>query len=330
MGGIMSTLEKDPREQSCGAQPAAETVTELLEPRKVWLGKTTQVRRLLPHKERRMVGAWCFVDHYGPDDVRELPGQHRGMWVPPHPHTSLQTVSWLFDGEVLHRDSVGSEALVRPGELNIMTAGPGIAHSEESPGVRAPILHGAQLWVALPDDARDTVEPSFDQYADLPRLDLDGVRGTVMLGEVAGVVSPATTYTPLVGADLSIDPAGTVPLTTTFEYAVLVVDGPVRVEQQSADRGEMVYLGQGRESFGLSGPGRVLLLGGEPFAEEIVMWWNFIGRSHDEIVAARNEWMAGLSGGSTDRFGVVHGFDGDPLPAPEMPHTQLKPRGRTR
>ena len=124
-----------------------------------------------------------------------------------------------------------------------------------------------------------------------------------MLGEVAGVVSPATTYTPLVGADLSIDPAGTVPLTTAFEYAVLVVDGPVRVEQQSADRGEMVYLGQGRESFGLSGPGRVLLLGGEPFAEEIVMWWNFIGRSHDEIVAARNEWMAGLSGGGTDRFG---------------------------
>jgi len=327
MDTVMSNLERDPHEQSCSAHPALEPVVELLEPRKVWLGRTQQVRRLLPHKERRMVGAWCFVDHYGPDDIRDQPG----MWVPPHPHSSLQTVSWLFEGEVLHRDSVGNEALVRPGELNIMTAGPGIAHAEESHDQRAhPIVHGAQLWVALPEDARNAVAPRFDQYDGLPALELDGVRGTVMVGEVGGVGSPAASYTPLVGADLTVDGTATVPLTGEYEYAVLVVDGPVTVEQQRAAGGEMAYLGCGRDSFRFTGPGRLLLLGGEPFAEEIVMWWNFIGRSHDEIVALRNEWNAGPDGGSTERFGVVHGFTGGPLRAPDLPNTHLKPRGRTR
>lgn len=316
----MSNLERDPAESSCGGEAAPQRVVEVLEPRKVWLGKTTQVRRLLPHKERRMVGAWCFVDHYGPDDIRE----QQGMRVPPHPHTSLQTVSWLFEGEVLHRDSIGSEAMVRPGELNIMTAGPGIAHSEESPGDHLPILHGAQLWVALPDSVRSAVSPAFDQYAELPVLSLPGATVTVMIGSVGGVSSPAPAYTPLVGADLRVTGTASVPLTSTFEYAVLAVDGLLRVEDTPLDRGEMLYLGSGRDAFAVTGPGRGLLLGGEPFDEQIVMWWNFIGRGHDEIVAARNDWMSGR------RFGVVHGFDGDPLPAPEMPHTQLKPRGRTR
>jgi redox-sensitive bicupin YhaK (pirin superfamily) len=229
MDGVMSNLEKHPAELTCGAQPAAQEmahpVTELLEPRKVWLGKTTQVRRLLPHKERRMVGAWCFVDHYGPDDIR----LQQGMRVPPHPHCSLQTVSWLFEGEVLHRDSAGSVAMVRPGELNIMTAGRGIAHSEESPGQHAPILHGAQLWVALPSGV--TAEPGFGQYAALPGLSLDGVHGTVMVGEVAGVTSPAVSYSPLVGADLTVADAAEVPLTKAFEYAVLVVDGRVELHR---------------------------------------------------------------------------------------------------
>jgi quercetin 2,3-dioxygenase len=332
VGGDVSNLEKDPAEQACSGEPGGPVV-ELLEPREVWLGKTTKVRRLLPHKEHRMVGAWCFADHYGPDDLTarvdpyDVPGP-RGMLVPPHPHTGLQTVSWLFEGLIEHRDSVGSHALVRPGELNIMTSGRGIAHSEVSVPDGPPVLHGAQLWVALPSGAE--VPPGFEQYAELPRVELDGVHGTVMLGELAGVVSPARSYTPLVGADLTVDAAARVPLTPAYEYAALVVDGPVRVEGQPAEHGELVYLGQGRDAFELSGPGRVLLLGGEPFAEQIVMWWNFIGRSHDDIVAARNDWMAGLSGGSTSRFGVVQGFDGDPLPAPDLPHTQLKPRGRTR
>jgi quercetin 2,3-dioxygenase len=326
----MSNLETRPRESVCGAQPPGEVVTELLEPRKVWLGKTTQVRRLLPHKERRMVGAWCFVDHYGPDDIRD----RQGMFVPPHPHTGLQTVSWLFDGEVLHRDSVGSEALVRPGELNIMTAGDGIAHSEESPGDHDPILHGVQLWVALPDADRRTATPAFAQHRDLPVVELPGLRATVLIGEVAGVRSPATSFTPLVGAEVSLLPGtpATLPLTPEHEYAVLVVDGPVTVQGELLDRGQMLYVGRDREHLEMSAVdrGRLMLLGGEPFEERLVMWWNFIGRTHEEIVEAREQWMAGLAAGHDERFGVVEGFDGAPLPAPEMPGVRLRARGRTR
>jgi redox-sensitive bicupin YhaK (pirin superfamily) len=335
----MSDLEKDPAEVVCtggGDGP----VLEFLEPREVILGRTTKVRRLLPNKSRRMVGAWCFVDHYGPDDLTsrvdsyDVPGE-RGMQVPPHPHTSLQTVSWLFEGEIEHRDSVGSHALIRPGELNIMTAGNGIAHSEVSTPTAPPTLHGAQLWVALPDAVRTTIPPAFNAYADLPTLDFDGAHATVMMGTVAGVTSPAPAYTPLVGADITID-AGrplTLPLTPSNEYAVLIVDGSLTVGELSPGFGEMAYLGTDRESIELvaSDDGvRLLLLGGEPFEEQLVMWWNFIGRSHDEIVAARNDWQTAIAAGGTDRFPMVTEYDGDPLPAPALPATVLKPRPRTR
>ncbi|MDQ4084660.1 MAG: pirin family protein, partial [Actinomycetota bacterium] len=268
------------------------------------------------------------------DDIRD----RKGMWVPPHPHTGLQTVSWLFDGEVLHRDSVGSEAFVRPGELNLMTSGDGIAHSEESPGDHDPILHGVQLWVALPDPDRRTAEAAFHQHRDLPVVELPGATATVLVGEVAGVRSPAHSFTPLVGAEVSLQ-AGTparVPLTPELEYAVLVVDGPVGVGGEILGRGQMLYLGRDREVLELftaveASPGaRVMLLGGEPFEEELVMWWNFIGRTHEDVVEAREQWMAGLAAGHDERFGVVHGFHGDPLPAPPMPNTRLRARARSR
>jgi redox-sensitive bicupin YhaK (pirin superfamily) len=341
MGGdLMSNLERDPAESTCGGEAVDEPVLELLEARKVWLGRTTQVRRLLPNKTRRMVGAWCFVDHYGPDDLRNRVDSYdtpepQGMLVPPHPHTGLQTVSWLFDGEIQHRDSVGSEAMVRPGELNIMTSGNGIAHSEVSLPGAPPILHGAQLWVALPDEVRSTTTPAFHRYADLPEVSLDGGKATVMLGTVAGVTSPTHSFTPLVGADLTIDAGRTVmvPLTPAFEYAVLVVGGPLRIGELTPDFGEMVYLGAGRESVELAAvgaSGRCLLLGGEPFDEQLVMWWNFIGRSHADIVQARNDWMAAIDAGGNDRFAMVPGYDGDPLPAPGLPAVELRPRGRAR
>lgn len=257
------------------------------------------------------------------------------MLVPPHPHTSLQTVSWLFAGEIEHRDSAGSHAMVRPGELNIMTSGPGIAHSEVTLPSAPPLLHGAQLWVALPDAERNTVTPAFSAYADLPVLDLDGARGTVMVGTVGGVTSPAPAYTPLVGADLLLEPGRTVtvPLTPEFEYAVLVVDGSLRVGDLTPAFGEMAYFGTGRDAIELaasSGGARCLLLGGEPFDEQLVMWWNFIGRSHEEVVAARTEWMASIEAGGSDRFPAVAGYVGDPLPAPPLPGTRLKPRPRAR
>jgi quercetin 2,3-dioxygenase len=271
-----------------------------------------------------MVGAWCFVDHYGPDDLR----LQRGMRVPPHPHTSLQTVSWLLEGTVLHRDSLGTEALVRPGELNLMTSGRGIAHSEESIAGDGQILHGAQLWVALPHQVRDVISPSFEQYSRLPRVEQAQYAATVIIGSLGEVASPATGQTPLSGVDvvLSAETLARLPLRPDFEYALVVLTGAVDVERQLLGVGQMVYLGTARRELVIrtGAEARVLLLGGEPFGEEIVMWWNFIGRSHEEIVQARADWEA-----ESERFGEVTGFHGPRLPAPPMPNTRLKSRGRT-
>ncbi|MVO87778.1 pirin family protein [Streptomyces sp. p1417] len=281
------------------------------------------VRRTLPHRARTLIGAWCFVDHYGPDDVAET----GGMDVAPHPHTGLQTVSWLFSGEIEHRDSLGSHALVRPGELNLMTGGHGISHTEVSTP-RTTVLHGVQLWVALPDEHRHAAR-DFQHHAPAP-VHLEGARARVFLGTLAGETSPVRTFTPLLGAELALDPHATVTLAvdTAFEHGLLVDQGRVRLAGTLLDRTELGYLGPGRTALTLTNetdtPARVILLGGTPFDEEIVMWWNFIGRSHQDIAQARADWMNGT------RFGEVKGYHGDPLPAPELPSVPLKPRGRVR
>ncbi|MFF0473625.1 pirin family protein [Streptomyces sp. NPDC004284] len=321
----MSNLDRQAALTVCGGRGfvVAEPVRELLSPRRVQLGESTEVRRLLPNLGRRMVGAWAFVDHYGPDDIADEPG----MQVPPHPHMGLQTVSWLHEGEVLHRDSTGSLQTIRPRELGLMTSGRAISHSEESPRPHARFLHGAQLWVALPDAHRH-VEPHFQHHAELPRVTAPGLTATVILGTLDGASSPGTTYTPLVGADLSLT-AGTetdLPLDPDFEYAVLAMSGEAHVDGVPVLPGSMLYLGCGRTGLplrALSDAG-LMLLGGEPFEEEIVMWWNFVGRTDEEIRVAREQWMTG------DRFGEVKGYDGDRLDAPEVPATQLKARGRVR
>jgi redox-sensitive bicupin YhaK (pirin superfamily) len=315
----VSNLETAPTEVDCEGAPEGP-VTELVAGREVALGRYTVVRRLLPDRVRRMVGAWCFLDHFGPDSVVNLPG----MRVPPHPHIGLQTVTWLLAGEVLHRDSLGNTQTIRPGQLNLMTSGHGIAHSEESPGERPPLLHGLQLWIALPDDARHG-PAAFAHHADLPAYTAAGVTGAVVIGELAGVRSPALVHTPLVGADLVVDADAEISLRPDFEYAVLVTEGSATVAGTPLVPGALLYLGSGRTSLPVTaaGPGRLFLLGGEPFTEELVMWWNFVGRSHTEIVAARGDWAA-----ASERFGVVHGYAGDPLPAPPLPATPLKPRPR--
>ncbi|SCD61494.1 pirin family protein [Streptomyces sp. DvalAA-19] len=321
----MSNLDRQATPSVCGGRGfvVAEPVRELLTPRRVPLGESTEVRRLLPNLGRRMVGAWAFVDHYGPDDIADEPG----MQVPPHPHMGLQTVSWLHDGEVLHRDSLGSLQTVRPRELGLMTSGRAISHSEESPKPHARFLHGAQLWVALPDEHRH-VEPHFQHHTDLPAVTAPGLTATVILGELDGAASPGTAYTPIVGADLALTEGAEarLPLDPDFEYAVLSMSGEAEVDGVPVLPGSMLYLGCGRRELplrALSDAG-LMLLGGEPFAEEIVMFWNFIGRSGEEIAQARKEWEEG------SRFGEVQGYDGARLPAPELPTTPLKPRGRVR
>jgi redox-sensitive bicupin YhaK (pirin superfamily) len=320
----MSNLERAPEIARGGGRGhvATEPVRELLAGREVTLGESTVVRRLLPNLGRRLVGPWCFVDHYGPDDIANKPG----MAVPAHPHLGLQTVSWLLAGEVHHQDSLGSDQLIRPGELGLMTAGRGIAHAEHSPAPHPAMLHGVQLWVALPAEARAT-EPGWSHHATLPILSDTAMVATVIMGELAGERSPGRSFSPIVGADVSLATRADVllPLEPDFEYAVLTMSGGLDIEGVALTPGAMLYLGCGRRDFRLRSEAgaRVLLLGGEPFAEQIVMWWNFVARSGEEIATARDGWMSG------EQFGTVSDA-GDPLPAPPMPPGTLKPGGSVR
>jgi redox-sensitive bicupin YhaK (pirin superfamily) len=294
------------------------------------LGESTKVRRLLPNLGRRLVGPWCFIDHYGPDEVA---GQD-GMRVPPHPHIGLQTVSWLLDGTVHHQDSLGSDQVISPGTLGIMTAGRGIVHAENSPVPHPALLHGVQLWVALPEASKD-VAPQWQFTADLPRFASPGMEGTVFVGSLDGARSPGTTFSPQVGVDIALTDGADelIPLEPEFEYTVLALDGAVEIGGTTPRVGSSLYLGRGRRELRLqatSGPVRLMLLGGAPFEEQIVMWWNFVGRSTEEIAEARAEWMA-----QDRRFGIVGGYDpatydGAWMPAPELPAGRLKPGGAAR
>ncbi|WP_432089279.1 pirin family protein [Streptomyces sp. bgisy095] len=298
---------------------------EVLSARDVPLGgpRAMTVRRTLPQRSRTLIGAWCFADHYGPDDVAES----GGMDVAPHPHIGLQTVSWLFEGEIEHRDSLGSHAFVRPGELNLMTGGHGICHSEVSTA-RTTVLHGVQLWVALPGEHRNAARDFQHHVPGTVRL--DGVDVRVFLGTLAGETSPVRTFTPLLGAELLLAPGATVtlPVDPAFEHGLLVDRGEVRLAGTLLHPAELGHTAPGPDALTLTNesdaPARAVLLGGPPFEEEIVMWWNFIARSGEEIVQARNDWEQG------SRFGEVHGYDGARLPAPALPTTPLKPRGRVR
>jgi redox-sensitive bicupin YhaK (pirin superfamily) len=319
----MSNVETDPSELICENTSGVAAV-EVLEPRDVPLGgpRAMTVRRTLPRRQRSMIGAWCFADHYGPDDV-SVSG---GMDVAPHPHTGLQTASWLFSGEIEHRDSLGTHAMVRPGELNLMTAGHGICHSEVSTATTT-VLHGVQLWIALPDAHRDT-PPAFEHY--VPGVvTLDGATARVFLGTVAGETSPVRTFTPLLGAEILLEPGArlTLDVDTAFEHGVLVDVGAVELSGTPLARGTLGHIGVGTAGLRLVNvadtPARVILLGGEPLGEDLVMWWNFVGRSHDEIVRYREQWQQ-----ESERFGRVEGYAGDRLPAPPMPTARLRPRTR--
>jgi redox-sensitive bicupin YhaK (pirin superfamily) len=321
----MSNLDRTPALSRCGglADVAPRPVHEVFPGKKVALGESTEVWRLLPNLGRRLVGAWCFVDHYGPDDIATGPG----MQVPPHPHIGLQTVSWLLDGEVHHRDSLGSDQHIRPGQLGLMTAGAGITHAEQSPVPHPAMLHGVQLWVALPEAAR-AIPPNWEYHPTLPTLSAQDVELTVFLGTLADTTAPGRTYSDLVGVSIRMGASSSdaIAVEPDFEYAALVMSGSVTIDDDDLSVGSMLYLGTGRSLLEFSSTrGAVfMLLGGTPFEEQIVMWWNFVARSSDEIAVAREAWAEGTA------FGDVAGYHGYRLPAPPLPPGRLKPGGATR
>jgi quercetin 2,3-dioxygenase len=308
----VSTVDAD---VEIAEDPVAAHGAELTDARQAQVGDMT-VRRLLPLRLRRSVGAWCFVDHYGPMSVDGV----AGMQVPPHPHIGLQTVTWLLAGDVLHRDSLGSEQMIRPGQLNLMTAGRGIAHAEESPVEHDPLLHGVQLWVALPDADR-RVEPAFEHHAELPAARLGGFSVTVFMGDLAGARSPATAFSPIIGAELTAayHARARVPLDPAFEHVVFVASGNAEVADAGGGSetllgpGHLLYLSTGRDRMEIAAPAgsTVFLLGGVPLGEPLLMWWNFVARTPEEIAEATADWRA-------DRFGTVGGYGGERLAAPPL------------
>ena len=322
----MSNLELQPAEVVCDSSGrAASTAVEVLTPRVVPLGGTRAIRvsRTLPQRGRSLIGPWCFIDHYGPERV--------AMGVPPHPHTGLQTISWLFAGQIEHRDSAGHHALIRPGELNLMTAGRGISHAEVSTSDTT-VLHGAQLWVALPAGER-FADPAFEQYVPGVVEEM-GFHARVFLGTLLGSTSPAAAHSPLVGAEITIEPGrvARIPVDAAFEHGVLVDAGAVTVDTTDVPNGFLGHVATGHDLIELragdAGPARVLLIGGTPLGERILMWWNFVARTHDEIVRYRADWQAEIGAGSRGqgRFGLPAGAAEAPLAAPAMPNVRLRAR----
>ena len=326
----MSNEERSP-EVAVLEPGEACTDVEVLEPRDVPLGgpRAMPVSRTLPQKKRSLVGSWCFIDHYGPDDVSTTGGMH----VPRHPHTGLATVSWLFSGEIDHLDSAGNAARVRPGELNLMIAGRGITHQEIStPETRT--LHGVQLWYALPDATRFS-ENHFEHYEPAPVSAGEGVTARVFIGSLAGSTSPVDTRTAeLLGAELVLAPGSrtTLRVSRAFEFAALAETGDIEVNGTAVSHRELGYVPTGSDTLTISSAAgaRVILLGGVPFGEQIVMWWNFIARNHDEVADYRRRYQAEM-GFETDEvtdplFGDFPAGQPAPLPAPVLPNARLRPR----
>lgn len=295
MSGPVTPADTTGVESTSAESSVAPVVVEVTEGRVSQVGEF-EVRRALPRRTRRMVGAWCFVDHMGPATVDE-----RGLGVAPHPHIGLQTVTWLLAGEALHRDSLGTEQVIAPGQLNLMTAGRGVSHSEEGTGYRGE-LHGVQLWVAQPEHIRHG-PPGFEHHGELPQVDLGDAVATVLIGEVAGVASPARRDTEHSGTDLNLRAGrAAIPLRPDYEHALVVLTGTVMVDGILVEPGHLAYLGVGRHAITLTArePARALLLGGVPFDESVLMWWNFVARTRDEISEAHRDWTT-----ASARFGHV-------------------------
>lgn len=302
----------------CKSSESPTPVLESLEGREVHLGSLPVVR-VLPLRQRRMVGPWCFVDRFGP-----LTFEGSLMDVAPHPHIGLQTVTWLLDGEILHDDSLGCETITRPGSVSVMTAGMGIAHSERTPEENSHRLDGVQLWIALPDAARSAA-PAFAAVERVPLVDVPGANVRVFAGSAMGASSAAPHHSPIVGMEIELWPHASleIPLTPGWEHAALVLRGDVALEKAELAARQLHYLGTHRQSAALSSRdgARLLILGGPPFPEKILMWWNFVARTPEELIAAREDWIGHR------RFGGVKAYRGPRLDAPSLAGFRPKPAG---
>ena len=338
----------------------------LLEPREVPLGgpRGMTVHRTLPARRTSLIGAWCFADHFGPDDVSAT----GGMRVARHPHTGLATVSWLFAGAITHRDSIGSHALVRPGDVDLMVAGSGITHSEFST-LDTTVLHGVQLWYALPDRARfrdreftvHTPEEVATGTA-RARVGLGTLHGVDGDGDLLTSRSPVVTDTALGMAQLDLRAGSTLRLDLDpgHEHGVLVDRGTAHLATSRGGTAlstdvsarELMVLPDGVDYLEIAATGgedlRLMLLGGEPLGEDIVMWWNLVGRSHEEIVdfRARDQAEIGVElpledapiagiareraglAEDAEQFGPFASHAPSALPAPALPGGRLRSRGR--
>ncbi|WP_168407610.1 pirin family protein [Acinetobacter indicus] len=280
--------------------------------RRAEIGQGTVIKRALPSRHKRMIGAWCFLDHAGPVSFP----QGDGLDVGPHPHIGLQTFTWMIEGTLMHTDSIGSKQLIRPKQVNLMTAGQGISHTEVAPEQETH-MHAAQLWIALPD-AKRNMPSRFDHYPELPVVSRDGVEFTVLVGEFLETRSPVEVHSPLLAVDLTA--AETVrtqlQLNPAFEYGFMALEGTAHINQHELNEDNMVVLEPGLQDIEieLHQGARVLLLGGEPFESAILLWWNFVGRTQDELSEARDQWV-----NQDPRFGSIPDYNGPRLEAPALP-----------
>ena len=276
------------------------------------IGRGTVIKRALPSRNKRMIGAWCFLDHAGPVTFP----QGDGLDVGPHPHIGLQTFTWMIEGTMMHTDSIGSKQLIRPKQVNLMTAGHGISHTEVAPDSEIH-MHAAQLWIALPDD-KINIAPQFDHYPELPVVEQDNIEFTVLVGSFLETQSPVKVHSELLAVDLTAKESATtrIPLNPNYEYGFLALEGTANINSHELDDNNLVVLERGLKEIEvqLHQGTRLLMLGGKPFESPILLWWNFVGRTQEELAIAREQWI-----NQDSRFGHIPDYDGPRLEAPAFP-----------
>lgn len=277
-----------------------------------------EVRRAIPSQARTMVGPFIFVDQFGPSEL----DLGAGMDVRPHPHINLATVTWLFEGAIDHRDSIGSFATIRPGQVNLMTAGRGIVHSERSPQEernRGAKLYGMQTWLALPD-GQEEIAPAFEAQAELPVIEDQCAKAIVIMGELWGQRAPTTCHADTIYAEIVLAPTGALPIEAgADERAVMLVGGEAMIDGIALGLYELTVLKPGAAmTLASERGGRVMLLGGEAFATKRHVWWNFVSSSRERINQAKEDWRAG-------QFPLVPGDEDEFIPIPDQPKTVSYP-----